>query len=99
MGKFSHKEVACVMERRYFDNPLNARARAGAAEQPSHSEKFMVVAGECRAAGAVWWTRRGVCTGEAGRDDDDDDVLLWFCLVVCVSCGHDGFKGAEREKE
>lgn len=56
------------MERRFFDSPRNARARSGAAEQPSgdKDEKYMVAAGDCDVPGAIWWTRRGVC-GENGQ--------------------------------
>lgn len=86
MGKFSHEEVACVMERRFFDDPRNARARAGAAYQNS-SEKFMVVAGECGAPGAVWWTRRGVNVRGRGRGHGRGGVACrppFARVLVCV---------------
>lgn len=59
-----------MMERRFFESARNARARAGAAEQQGHKEKFMVAPGDCGAAGAVWWTRRGAGRrGGAGARD------------------------------
>lgn len=59
-GAFSHLEVACVMERRFFGDAKNAAARAGVAQQPGGKEEFMVAPADCAVPGAVWWTRRGV---------------------------------------
>lgn len=67
-GNYKSREIACVMERRFFDDPRNARARSGAAEQPTgeQEEKFKVAAGDCDLLGAIWWTRRGVCDRGGG---------------------------------
>ncbi|CAM9587671.1 unnamed protein product [Ectocarpus sp. 6 AP-2014] len=81
-GNFRNEEVACVMERRFFDSARNARARAGAAEQQGHKEKFMVAPGDCGAAGAVWWTRRAHLDGGAAVSGPGVQTLDILVVVV-----------------
>ncbi|CAM9483975.1 unnamed protein product [Ectocarpus sp. 13 AM-2016] len=70
------------MERRFFDNARNARARAGAGEQQGHKEKFMVAPGDCGAAGAVWWTRRAHLEGGAAVSGPGVQTLDILVVVV-----------------
>lgn len=57
-GNFSHLEVTCVMERRYFDSSRSSCVRAGVSEQPGHPEKFKVAAGVCGTVGAEYLQTR-----------------------------------------
>ncbi|CAM9220939.1 unnamed protein product [Ectocarpus sp. 12 AP-2014] len=81
-GNFRNEEVACVMERRFFDSARNARARAGAAEQQGLKEKFMVAPGDCGAAGAIWWTRRAHLDGGAAVSGPGVQTLDILVVVV-----------------
>ncbi|CAM9487793.1 unnamed protein product, partial [Hapterophycus canaliculatus] len=81
-GSFKFEEVACVMERRFFESTRGARARAGAAEQPGREEKFMVAAGDCGAPGAVWWTRRAYLEGGAAVSGSGVETLDILVVVV-----------------
>ncbi|CAM9495889.1 unnamed protein product [Scytosiphon promiscuus] len=81
-GNFQQEEVACVIERRYFESARGASARAGAAEQPGCKEKFMVAAGDCGAPGAVWWTRRGYLEGGAAVSGPGVETLDMLAVVV-----------------
>ncbi|CAM9194020.1 unnamed protein product [Choristocarpus tenellus] len=82
-GNFSHLEVACVMEQRYFEDPDSTVVRACASKQAnSSSEEFRVVSGDCNIHRAVWWTHRGHLEGGAAAQGPGVTTLGLLLVVI-----------------
>ncbi|CAN0323772.1 unnamed protein product, partial [Discosporangium mesarthrocarpum] len=86
-GNFSHLEVACVMERQYYEDPESSVVRENASKQVAGSgEEFKVVPGDSfQNSQAVWWTRRGHLEGGAAAEGPG--VVTLDLLVVVIRSG------------